>query len=96
MEEVLKILIQLKTLGLIGGYAIGGGVATILNSREFSTKDLDVFTTLPKSGGLIDLGPVWRYLQEKERAEPMGQFIVVNGIPIDFVDPRQDFRTMNT
>ncbi len=73
---------------MIGAYAIGGGVATILNSREFSTKDLDVFTTLPKKSGLVDLGPIWKFLQESVGAILDGQFIVVDGIPMEFIDPR--------
>ncbi len=87
MERVLQLLNQLKNLGLIGDFAIGGGVATILHSVAYTTKDLDIFTTLPKRSGLVDLGPIWEYLQ-KNGGVPQGQFIVVDEVYIDFIDPR--------
>lgn len=88
MEKIFALLNQMTAEGVIGPYAIGGAVGAIFWLEPFTTKDVDVFVTLPSSAGgsLLTLGPIYDYLQKRGyRAE--GQFIVIEGWAVEFVPP---------
>ena len=88
MEKIFAILNQMETDGVIGRYAIGGAVGAIFWLEPITTKDVDVFVTLPTAPGssLLTLGPIYDYLQAHGFA-PEGQFIIIEGWAVEFVPP---------
>ena len=65
MEEILafKIINELKKKGMIGDYAIAGGVAYIYYDEPITTEDIDVFCIL--GSGIDALPPVYSYARER-------------------------------
>lgn len=74
--------------GVIGRYAIGGAVGSIFWLEPITTKDVDVFVSLPTSpgGSLLTLGPIYEYLLARGH-KPEGQFIIIEGWAVEFVPP---------
>ena len=65
MQETLKILLQLRSEGAIGQYAIGGAIAASFYVEAVSTEDLDVFAFLqPSPSGLLTLTPLYDRLKQ--------------------------------
>ncbi|MCB1228385.1 MAG: hypothetical protein KDK99_21440, partial [Verrucomicrobiales bacterium] len=88
MENIFAIINQMEADGVIGRYAIGGAVGAIFWLEPITTKDVDVFVTLPTAPGssLLTLGPIYEYLQARGFA-PEGQFIAIEGWAVEFVPP---------
>lgn len=88
MNRIFTILNQMEADGVIGRYAIGGAVGAIFWLEPFTTKDLDVFVTLPttEGGSLLTLGPIYEYLLARGHV-PQGQFIIIEGWAVEFVPP---------
>ena len=88
MEKIFAIIKQMEVDGVIGRYAIGGAIGAIFWLEPFTTKDVDVFVSLPTSPGgtLLTLGPIYEYLLAKGFV-PRGQFIVIEGWAVEFVPP---------
>jgi hypothetical protein len=61
MKEILafRIINELKKKGLIGDYAIAGGVAYIYYDEPITTEDIDVFCIL--GTGIDALSPIYSY-----------------------------------
>lgn len=79
---------QMEADEVIGRYAIGGAVGAIFWLEPMTTKDVDVFVTLPtaRGGTLLTLGPIYEYmLAHGFKSE--GQFIVIEGWAVEFVPP---------
>lgn len=78
----------METDGVIERYAIGGAVGAIFWLEPITTKDVDVFVTLPTAPGSspLTLGPIYEYLQTRGFA-PQGQFIIIEGWAVEFVPP---------
>jgi hypothetical protein len=87
MEEAIRTLNQLQKEGLIGEWAIGGGMAVIFYTEPFVTFDVDVFAMFPQTqGDLIDLQPVYARLQELGgRIE--GQYVIMGNTPVQLLFP---------
>lgn len=88
MEKIFALLNQMEADGVIGRYAIGGAVGAIFWLEPFTTKDVDVFVTLPTApgGSLLTLGPIYDYLLPRGYVT-QGQFIVIEGWAVEFVPP---------
>lgn len=87
LGTLVQCLNSLKARGLIGEHAIGGAMAFIYWAEPFETKDFDVFAVLPTSAaGLIDLGPVWKYLVD-HGGVPEGQFVRFGRLLLDIIPP---------
>jgi hypothetical protein len=88
VEKIFAIINQMETDGVIGRYAIGGAVGAIFWLEPMTTKDVDVFVTLPQAPGssLLTLVPIYEYLQTRGFA-PQGQFIIIEGWAVEFVPP---------
>jgi hypothetical protein len=88
VEKIFAVINQMETDGVIGRYAIGGAVGAIFWLEPITTKDVDVFVTLPMAPGssLLTLGPIYEYLQAHGFAAE-GQFIIIEGWAVEFVPP---------
>ena len=85
MEATLAVLNDLVTRSLIETYAIGGAVGAIFWVEPFDTIDLDVFVLLPSGVPPLDpLRDVLSYLKQRG-AEYDGEFLVVEGVPIQLL-----------
>jgi hypothetical protein len=70
---------------------IGGATALIYYSSPTMTEDIDVFVHLPQSPEkLINLNPIYEYLIYIRRAEPQGQYLIIDGFPVLFLVPYDD------
>jgi len=83
MKRALEVIIDLKEKGLIKDYAIGGAIGALRWTEPFFTYDLDIFVILQEEV-VLDLSPIYEYL-EKKGYSWQGQWIVIEGIPVDFV-----------
>jgi predicted nucleotidyltransferase len=84
LAPTLKVINQLVNEGLISDYVIGGSMAILVYSEPFYTKDLDLFVHLPQRSFLLDLGPIWRRLQELGY-KPAGIAVIIKGVPVEFL-----------
>jgi len=86
MKNVINILNELKDKGLIKDYAIGGAIAALRWVEPFFTRDLDVFIKLcEKEKNIIVLTPIYEYLKNKGYDEWIGQWLVIEAIPVEFI-----------
>jgi len=88
MRKTLKILNELKKEKLIKNYAIGGAIAALRWVEPFFTYDLDIFI-IPvqetKDKELIVLTPIYDYLKKRGYNEWIGQWLIIEGIPVEFI-----------
>ena len=88
MKETLKVINRLKEEGLLEDYAIGGAIAVLKWVEPFFTRDLDVFIILlpeTKDKKLISLSPIHEYLKNKGYTEWVGQWLMIEGVPVEFI-----------
>jgi hypothetical protein len=87
MEEIIRVLNQLRDEGLILDYAIGGGIATLFYTQPFTTVDVDVFAVLRSQTGLVDLSPIYTRLRALGYRED-GQYVRIGGsLPMQLLVP---------
>lgn len=85
MEKVIKVIEEIKKAGLIGKFAIGGGIATIFYVEPILTYDLDAFfIPVKETKGLITLSPIYYYLK-KRGYNVDKEHIIIEGIPVQFI-----------
>jgi len=85
MEKALRELNRLKRQGIIGDYAIGGGIAVLYYAEPVLTYDLDIFASLPETpGGLVDIPRVYRHLQERGYTVK-GRHIDIGGTLVELI-----------
>jgi hypothetical protein len=84
LAPTLTVINQLKDEGLITDYVIGESMAILYYAEPFFTKDLDLFIQVPPGTLLLDLGPIWRRLQELG-GDLSGISVIVNGVPVEFL-----------
>src|SRR5437868_2784513 len=88
IREVIKMVNQMQTDGIIDRYAIGGAVGATFYLEPVSTLDVDIFVGFrPEKGELlISPQPLFDYL--KPRGGTMeGEYIVIAGWPVQFLPP---------
>ena len=56
---------KMHQLGLIGDWAVGGSVASLLSMGPTHTDDLDLIVQFPGSGLLIDPSPIFQYAKSQ-------------------------------
>ena len=88
MEKIFAIVKQMEADGVIGRYAIGGGIGAVFWMDTIITSHIDVFVTLPNSPGgtLFTLDPIYEYLLARGFAVS-GRPIVIEGWAVDFIPP---------
>jgi hypothetical protein len=85
MQDTLKILLQLRTEGTIGKFAIGGAVAASVYVEAIATEDLDVFAFMqPTSAGLLVLTPLYERLKELGGVVE-NEHVVLHGWPVQIL-----------
>ena len=87
MKETLELINQMQADGVIEEYAIGGAVGATFYLAPAATVDLDLFVTLPGTGGLlVSLSPIYEYLKSRGGIE-QDEYIVVKDWPVQFLTP---------
>ncbi|MBI5788038.1 MAG: hypothetical protein HZA78_04185 [Candidatus Schekmanbacteria bacterium] len=85
MENTLKIINEMEEHGVIGRYAVCGGIAAIFYIEPILTYDLDIFFVPAKeTRGLITLSPIYDYLAEKGYP-PEREQVIIEGVPVQFI-----------
>lgn len=88
MKNTIKVINELKKKKLIKDYAIGGAIGVLRWVEPFFTRDLDVFI-IPapesKDRNIIQFSSIYDYLKEKGYNKWIGQWIVIEGIPVEFI-----------
>lgn len=88
MKKTLEIINDLKEKGLVRDYAIGGAIGALRWVEPFFTYDLDIFI-IPaqetKNKELILFTPIYDYLAANDYNEWKGQWIMIEGIPVEFI-----------
>lgn len=88
MKKTLEVINELKWQGLIKDYAIGGAIAVLRWTEPFFTRDLDIFfipLLEPKNKELILLSSIHNYLNTKGYNKWIGQWIIIEGVPVEFL-----------
>lgn len=88
MKKTLEVINELEKEKLIKTYAIGGAIAALKWIEPFFTRDLDIFiipVQKTKDGELIVLTPIYDYLASKGYLEWKGQWLMIEGIPVEFI-----------
>lgn len=88
MKKTLEVINQLKEEGLVKDYAIGGAVAALKWVEPFFTRDLDIFIIPLQETGegkVISFLPIYDYLKTKGYSQWTGQWIMIEGIPVEFL-----------
>ena len=88
MKKTLEVINELEKEKLIKTYAIGGAIGALRWVEPFFTRDLDVFILLAKElkdKELVVLTPIYDYLAGKGYKEWRGQWIMIEGIPVEFI-----------
>ena len=87
MQDTLKILLQLRTEGIIGRFAIGGAVAASFYVESVATEDLDVYAFVqPASSGLLTLTPLYERLRQLG-GMVVNEHVVLHGWPLQILPP---------
>lgn len=81
----MRRLNELQQAGLINNWAIGGAFAFMHYSEPVLSYDIDIFTEIPSQGTLVSLEPIYDHLRSFGY-EPDGEAILIEGIPIQFLD----------
>ena len=87
MKTLIQYLIEMKKLGLISDYAIGGATALIYYFEPIQTQDVDVFVILTnQTDTLVNLGPVYGFLQNRG-VKVEHEYVIIHVIPVQFLVP---------
>lgn len=86
LAPTLKVINQLETEGLVERYCIGGSLALMNYCEAFRTDDLDLYCLIPQNSMLIDLSPIYLYL-ERLGYKTSGEYLVVEGVKVRFLPP---------
>ena len=70
--------------GIVSNYAIGGATAVLFYAEPTRTYDIDVFVTLPETGSILSLAPVYRWAEAHGfRAD--AEHLIVHGVPVQML-----------
>ena len=94
LREVIEVLNQMRSDGVIDRYAIGGAVAATFYLEPVATLDVDVFIELHAQAEslIIDLSSIYEYLETKGGAKER-EYIVFADTPIQFLMPEANSLT---
>lgn len=87
MIEVLRVLEDIQSAGVIEQYAIGGAFAAILHYEPISTIDLDIFFLLTekKESPILTLTAIYDYA-EKHGFSFDHEFVNIHGWLVQFIE----------
>jgi len=88
MKNTIEVINGLKKEGLIKDYAIGGAIGVLRWVEPFFTRDLDIFIIPQKEVGnreLFLLSPIYEYLKNKGYDKWVGQWLIIEGVPVEFI-----------
>lgn len=88
MKKTLEAINELKKEGLVKDCAIGGAVAALKWVEPFFTRDLDIFViplAEPSGNTVISFLPLYDALKAKGYDQWTGQWILIEGIPVEFL-----------
>jgi len=88
MKNTIEVINRLKKEGLIKDYAIGGAIGVLRWVEPFFTRDLDIFIIPQKEvrdRELFLLSPIYEYLKNKGYDKWVGQWLIIEGIPVEFI-----------
>lgn len=86
MEKVIQVLNRMQADGIVGKFAIGGGIAAIYYLQPYHTDDIDVFISpvILGQSGLVSLDPIYGYL-EKLGYLPVKEGVMIEDWRVQFV-----------
>jgi hypothetical protein len=88
LDKALKVIRELRRLGLIRAYAIGGSIAATYYIEPILTYDLDIFF-IPMEEGLDVLSPIYTEMKKKGYRLDK-ELVVIEGIPVQFIPVYND------
>lgn len=88
IKEIIAVINQMETDGVVNRYAIGGAVGATFYLEPVATLDVDIFVTFRSEPGslLVSLQPILDYLTERG-GKMEDEYIVMGGWPIQFLPP---------
>ncbi len=84
MQELARLLNEMRVAGVISNYALFGAVAQMRYTEPIATLDADVLVALPSAEPLDVLGPIYEFCSRKGY-RPEGEAIRVGAWPTQFV-----------
>ena len=85
MKATLEKISELQRLGIIGRFAIGGGIAHFYYIEAGTTYDLDIMVTMnAQTSPLFSLEPLYQWASESGYAVSE-EHIIIEGIPVQFL-----------
>ncbi len=87
LGAVADVLEDMRSVGIISDYAVGGAVAAILHSEAISTVDLDIFFFLAEqpTGLILSLEKIYDYARQHNFTFD-ADFINIHGWLVQFVE----------
>jgi hypothetical protein len=82
--RIVSVMKEAEKGGLIGEFAITGGMAVTYHSEPIYTVDLDVLAVIPGDGILIDLAPIFEFFKQRG-ASMSGEYLVMEGMKFQFI-----------
>jgi len=89
LGPTLEVINQLESEGIIQKPTIGGSVAIMYYAQPVKTDDLDMFCYMPNRGLLIDLGPIYKRL-EQLGCVIKDLYINIKGVDVQFLVPANE------
>lgn len=86
LGPTLELINQLELEGIIQKPTIGGSVAIMYYAQPVKTDDLDMFCYMPNRTLLIDLGPIYKRLEELG-CKIKDLYINIRGVDVQFLVP---------
>jgi len=86
MKKTLQVINNLKKIGIISDYAIGGAVASFFYLEATLTEDLNVFILTDQGEKtIITLSPLYESLAEKGYRDFRKEGIIIGNWPVQFL-----------
>jgi hypothetical protein len=89
LGPTLELINQLEREEIIQKPTIGGSIALMYYAQPVKTDDLDVFCYIPNRELLIDLGPIYRRLEELG-CKINNLYVNVKGVDVQFLVPANE------
>lgn len=88
LEKVVPVINQMVEDGVLKKYAIGGASAVHIYSEPTYTEDIDFFIAVnSQSSSFLALTEVFEYLKDKGYDKFVGEHIIIEGTPVQFLLP---------
>ena len=85
LADVFRVLNRLVEDGVIGDYAVAGGMAFLFYAEPARTYDLDVFVFLPpQEGSIVSMRPLYSALRARGY-EFDAEHVMIHETPVQFI-----------